>query len=73
MESKTMLDDICVFAETTFEAIEAPSISAACTCEQCKKQRMLWAYFTPGDEAFQLQARSGAYRWAQPATNGCSG
>jgi hypothetical protein len=69
MEAKTMLDDSCVFAEAAFEAIEAPARSVACTCERCRKQRMLWAYFTPGDEDFQLLARSGAYRWAQPAAH----
>jgi hypothetical protein len=65
----TMLDDSCVFANMASEAIEAPAMSASCACERCRKQRMLWAYFTPGDEDFQLLARSGTYRWTPSATH----
>ena len=58
-----MFEESCIFAETASETIEAPRIPAQCTCTACAKRRMLWAYFTPGDEAFQALAHSGVYRW----------
>ncbi len=66
-----MFEDSCVFAEIASETTEAPSISTRCTCRACSKRRMLWAYFTPGDEEFQSMAHRGVYRWTPNASCEC--
>jgi len=63
-----MFEESCVFSEFASETIETTGMSTRCTCSACANRRMLWAYFTPGDEEFQALAHSGIYRWERNAS-----